>query len=645
MNFGRLTLVIYFTAEITASFDIGSLNSLEEIIEFVTGVADSLNGENLKAAEELVDSFRINGYRNYGEVFRKYFAEFPRSDVTYQQIAELKSFIERIDDAWTKFGCEEAGADLREFVKLLPEILSQLYGFYVGNDQDVKGFPTQVATDSRPDDCEITENDQLRLRKLHQILILSELRGLILSLKASENPQEAAARAVFHSQQFLQATRLGFLKKWNHLQRCDPPKDIRGETFSEFQGLFQGIIINELQTDSIDTTHCHNQCDAVDYSRLVRCYSFDAGNRTITHCHKKPCNGLLSACQWIGFIKACEMYENSSRRFLWSDDVNEDSSYRKCPGRLVTFDYVWQNDVSRCSVCRCICVEQEGNSTAMRTISLIPQLADIHRNMVMTGVRFAQKDRIFHLQIEQSELGPFGEIVPGTVEWKELGDFQYDSTGEGSFSIKKGDEFVKLTEFVDFSFVALDQRTINLDELFANDGQVLIGVRFIYNGMDDAFELQVKSWPVDIRTGKLADGNPSDVEWIGSENAQKRSENYDGPRSTFEIGETDEPLSTNKLNIPLSVPNQKLMIRATNFEDDLHQHTVPYLDLQPVTYSTAKIPLSGLEIIYRGVEGFGGFLGFRIFGFDFTEDFKWKMSTSEFNKYRPYFHENLLLQD
>nr|ACE75299.1 conserved hypothetical protein [Glyptapanteles indiensis] len=643
MNFGRLTLVIYFAAEITASFDIESLNSIEEIIEFVAGVADSIDGEKLKAAGELVDSFRINGYRNYGEVVREYFAEFPHSEVTDQQIAELKSFIEKIDDAWTKFGSEVAGADLREFVKLLPEILSQLYSFYVGNGQGVKGFPTQVATDSRPHECEITENDQLRLKKLHQILILSELRGLILSLKASEDPQEVAARAVFHSQQFLKATRLGLLYKWNNLLNCDPPNYIRGETFSEFLGLFQGVIINELQTDSIDASQCQGECDAVDYSRLVRCYDFNAKNRTITHCHTKPCNGLLTACDEIGAIKTCEMYENSSRRFLWAHHIDEDSSHLECPGRVVKFDNAWENDISRCSVCVCICVEQEGNSTAMRTISLIPQLADIHRNMVMTGVRFAEKDRMFHLQIEQGELGSFGEIVPGTAEWKELGDFQYDSAGEGSFSIKKGEKFVKLTEFVDFSFVALDQRTINLDELFANDGQVLIGVRFIYNGMDDAFELQVKSWPVDIRTGELANGNPSDVEWIGSENAQKRSENYDGPRRMFEIGETNEPLKTREWNHPLSVPNQRLMIRATNYEDDLHQHTVPYLDLQPVTYSTAKIPLSGLEIIHRGVGGFGGFLGFRIIGFDFTEDFKWKMSTSEFNKYRPYFHENLVL--
>ncbi|KAH0555031.1 hypothetical protein KQX54_014804 [Cotesia glomerata] len=352
---------------------------------------------------------------------------------------------------------------------------------------------------------------------------------------------------------------------------------------------------------------------------------------------------LLIASGWI--IR--KHNEHSDRRFLWKRFVATNTSHLHCPGEIVGLFYLKVNRVTTCNTCSCICAEQEGNSTAMRTISLIPQLADIHRNMqvVMTGVRFTEKDRMFHLQIEQAELGPFGKIVPGTAEWKVLRDFQYDPAGEGSFSMKKGEEFVELTEFVDFSFVAFTQRTINLDELFANHGQVLIGARFFYNDVDDAFELQIKSWPVDLKTGELADGNLSDNKWIGWKNSQMRSENYDRPGRKFEIGETDETLRTDKLNEPCSVPNQKLRIRATGIDIDLSQHTVPYLDLQPVTYSTAKIPLNGLEIIYKGVEGFGGFLGFRIFAFDFTEDFRWKMPISYYNKYRPYFHENLILQD
>ncbi|KAH0555032.1 hypothetical protein KQX54_014808 [Cotesia glomerata] len=229
MNFVRLTLVIFFAAKITASFDVESPNSIEEIIEFVAEITDSINGEKLNATEELVDNFRIDGYRNYGEVVRKYFAEFLHSKVTDEQIEELKNCIDKIDKAWIKFRSEEGEAELREFVKLLPKILSKLYSIYVGNGRGIKGFPTRVATDSRPSECERTENDQLRLRKLHQILILSEIRGFILSLKASEDPQKAAARAIFHSQQYLQATCQGFLNKFIHHRSCDPPEDIKGK--------------------------------------------------------------------------------------------------------------------------------------------------------------------------------------------------------------------------------------------------------------------------------------------------------------------------------------------------------------------------------------------------------------------------------
>lgn len=74
----------------------------------------------------------------------------------------------------------------------------------------------------------------------------------------------------------------------------------------------------------------------------------------------------------------------------------------------------------------------------------------------------------------------------------------------------------------------------------------------------------------------------------------------------------------------------------------MSQHTIPYIDLQDVTYSDQKVLLGGLELIYARGKGFGGFLGFRLQGYDLTSTFKDEMDQDDIDKYKADFDGELV---
>ncbi|XP_057339787.1 uncharacterized protein LOC130677162 [Microplitis mediator] len=637
-------LVICSSILMLEAFDLHSLDYIDEIISFVTeSSSDETAGQQL-------DQLKIDNEKNYAKIINKYFTKAPHLEVTDEEYEELEGLIGKIDKAWEQFGTKDLTDDDKNELGDLPETLSQLYKIYVGDSAD-KNLPSRIADDERPNVCEIKSSEQLRLRKLHQSVILSELRGYILSLKSSEDVEKTTARAILHSEEYILATKNGFTKTVNVFRRCDPPEHIRGKTFSEFLGLFQGVIVNNQQTSAFDNK-CSNSCDGLDFSRIDRCYTGrDWFDFPVRICHAKPCNGILYDCVNSGKTEACELGENSDRRFQWAkrgDDKILGGSADSCEGKtyLLSEGYT---AYKYCRTCMCTCAEQDGISTAIRTISLIPQFADIENNMVVTGVRFVKKYRLFHVQIEQSKLGPYGEIVPGTSKWKRISRFSYDDKDDGGFLMdtKRGQR--KLFNNEGFKFITHDSRTINIDQLETPKGEIIVGVTFVYNKETKAVELQILSWPFDYKTGKLED--PVDLEeeeadfesdWINWKTTPGRSREYDRKRRYLDLFLLDDPIKAPK-NPPYSDPNEALKIRATGFGPDMAQHTIPYIDLQPVALSDLKAPLSGLELIYRRQKGYGGFLGFKIRGYDFTDFFGSEMSQDDLDKYKNDFDEDIVI--
>lgn len=79
----------------------------------------------------------------------------------------------------------------------------------------------------------------------------------------------------------------------------------------------------------------------------------------------------------------------------------------------------------------------------------------------MTGLRFVKVNRIFHLQIQQGELLPHGEINETSVEWVPI----------NAFGIK--DEGVQVG--VDYHMLTWQARAIDLDDIKVPAGYILTG--------------------------------------------------------------------------------------------------------------------------------------------------------------------------
>lgn len=107
---------------------------------------------------------------------------------------------------------------------------------------------------------------------------------------------------------------------------------------------------------------------------------------------------------------------------------------------------------------------------------------------------------------------------------------------------------------------------------------------------------------------------------------------------------SDEPLKGPNENLPSFSFNQKLKIRATSYELDFAQHTIPYLDLQPVNFDGIKIPLAGIDIVHRTQKGYGGFLGLRVRAYDYTGHVKYEMTQSDYDKFKADFDDDIFVK-
>ena len=77
------------------------------------------------------------------------------------------------------------------------------------------------------------------------------------------------------------------------------------------------------------------------------------------------------------------------------------------------------------------------------------------------------------------------------------------------------------------------------------------------------------------------------------------------------------PTHVSETALPDSKPNQYVKFGTTDFEKDVGQSTIPFLDIQPVA-TNPSFPLSGAGIFHKGSKGSGGFVAVRIKTYDFS---------------------------
>lgn len=89
-------------------------------------------------------------------------------------------------------------------------------------------------------------------------------------------------------------------------------------------------------------------------------------------------------------------------------------------------------------------------------------------------------------------------------------------------------------------------------------------------------------------------------------------------RTEVKIESPDVPIRQFAPSSIDSTPNQFVQFTHTDFDKDAAQTTVPFFDAQPVV-SAEPSPLSGAGIYHKGQSGFGGFVGLKIFTYDYSD--------------------------
>ncbi|XP_037708402.1 uncharacterized protein LOC119546293 [Drosophila subpulchrella] len=367
--------------------------------------------------------------------------------------------------------------------------------------------------------------------------------------------------------------------------RCDPRQHEAGVTYEEVTRLLHGYVENEVDLNSDGT--CRRDCGYYTSSRSQGCFD----NK---FCSEQPkCAGGVYDCRYVeSDMQICQADKNSNRRYEF---IQYESGL--VHGQKGSCD-TWLNRAKswnrwifqECSYCVCLCDDQTPQSD--RFFNLRPVIADVDNNRVVTGLRFAKSNRIFHLQIQEGELLPLGVINEATLQWKPV----------DAYTIS--DEDVKIN--VDFHMLTYEKRSINLGKVEANNNSVVTGLRFQVVGTHLQLEAQFSR--VDFENGKLIEPETTSF-WL--------SGGDDEPRVKLSLNDVQVPTRSSVPSIPYPSDNQYIDFTNTGFNQDAAQTTVPYIDIQEVV-SEPMVPLSGIGVYYKGRDGYGGFLAPKIITYDFT---------------------------
>jgi hypothetical protein len=118
-----------------------------------------------------------------------------------------------------------------------------------------------------------------------------------------------------------------------------------------------------------------------------------------------------------------------------------------------------------------------------------------------------KQNQIIHIQIQQGELLPYGDVNASTVDWKKIDNYTILHA-----NVKEG---------VDYHTVMWEQRAVDLDDLESLEGYLLTGLRFRIVGAHLNLEIQMTSF--NFTSGKLI---PEKSYWHSHDNTEA-SEIYD----------------------------------------------------------------------------------------------------------------------
>ncbi|KAJ8931393.1 hypothetical protein NQ314_015699 [Rhamnusium bicolor] len=377
---------------------------------------------------------------------------------------------------------------------------------------------------------------------------------------------------------------------WN----CDPKKHVKGETYEEITQLLQGYVQNEVDLNPEGT--CRENCAEYTYTKSHNCF------KNLYCRQQRRCNGKIINCQFFDSdMWICPASPLSGRRYEYIEYENGRVLGRKqgCSRGTTKVDSWWRWLFWHCSYCFCLCDEQGSNSD--RYFNMRPVIADITNNRVVTGLRFVKKNRIIHLQIQEGKLSTRGKIDIDTVHWVPVEEYKITDR--------------KIYNGQDYHTLSWEKRAIDLDDLEADEGYILTGVRFKEIGSHLNFEIYMTKF--DFDTGKLI--NPTSTStWKDNPNTDSSIKN---PRTKVKLSHPDIPIRSPSPSIPNSKSDQYIEFTNSDIDRDAAQTTVPFIDAQKVE-SLQAVPLSGAGIFHKGRNNFGGFITPKLITYDFSKHLK-----------------------
>ncbi|XP_018572018.1 uncharacterized protein LOC108911535 isoform X1 [Anoplophora glabripennis] len=463
--------------------------------------------------------------------------------------------------------------------------------------------------------CNSQQSPQQVLYNLYNAIALTELKGytmiqfsyMLLRLYDQGNFTKEAQlmrnRYEERTNNAIEIVKQSMKNASRALWNCDPKKHVKGETYEEITQLLQGYIQNEVDLNSEGT--CRENCVEYTYTKSHSCF------KNLYCRQQRRCNGKIINCQFFDSdMWICPADPLSGRRYEYVEYENGRVLGRKqgCSRGTSKVDSWWRWLFWHCSYCFCLCDEQGSNSD--RYFNMRPTFANFNDNRVVTGLRFVKKNRIIHLQIQEGKLLPRGKIDVDTVHWTPVEEYKITDR--------------KIFNGQDYHTLSWEKRAIDLDDLEAEEGYVLTGIRFKEIGSHLNFEIYVT--PFDFDTGKLINPSSTSV-WKDNPNTDASIKN---PRTKVKLRHPDIPTRSPSPSVPTSQSDQYIEFVNSDIDRDVAQTTVPFLDAQKVE-SLQPVPLSGAGIFHKGRNNFGGFITPKIITYDFSKHLKAAFPGEEIN--------------
>ncbi|XP_076754958.1 chemokine-like protein orion isoform X2 [Xylocopa sonorina] len=367
--------------------------------------------------------------------------------------------------------------------------------------------------------------------------------------------------------------------------KCDARINKLDETYTTLTQLFQGYIVNEV--DLNNEVSCKENCAYYEYSKVRGCYKNQ-------YCSKqRKCNGRILNCEYVDSdMWVCPSSENSDRRYEYIEYENGQVFGQKgsCKNGKTKVDSWWRWLFWHCSYCFCYCDDNNINSD--RYFSLRKVVSDVANNKVVTGVRFKKVNKVIHIQIQEGELMPRGNINRTSVQWKPIEAFNI---------LDKN-----VTADVDYHTLYWEKRGIDLDDITLDKNYLLTGLKFRMVGT--RLNLEVRMTSFNFTTGKLI--KPLERSFWTSHDQTAREE--------LALPRPDIPTRSPLLSLPDSVSEQYLNFAPSDRKSDAAQNTIPFIDIQPIE-PNPPVPIAGAGVYHKGRTGSGGYVALRLITYDFSQ--------------------------